>query len=48
MFIALLVQNPPPYVGELFLGFLPSAKLIENDNLFVLVSILGATCMPHS
>lgn len=35
-------------VGEVFLGYLPSSAIIEQQGLYQACGILGATVMPHS
>ncbi|KAL9578274.1 MAG: hypothetical protein Q9212_005821 [Teloschistes hypoglaucus] len=35
-------------VGDVFLGYLPSSKVVEGDGIYLSCGILGATVMPHS
>ncbi|OAV99481.1 hypothetical protein PTTG_06667 [Puccinia triticina 1-1 BBBD Race 1] len=46
-FIVLIVNVQPDW-GDTFRGFLPSRAMIVNGGLYLAVSIVGATVMPHS
>ncbi|WFC94186.1 Manganese transporter smf1 [Malassezia brasiliensis] len=46
-FIILLVRVKPDW-GDVFKGYVPSEKVVDADGLYVSISILGATIMPHS
>ncbi|PLW39126.1 hypothetical protein PCANC_12605 [Puccinia coronata f. sp. avenae] len=46
-FIVLIVNVQPEW-GHTFRGFLPSRDMIANGGLYLAVSIVGATVMPHS
>ncbi|POW04339.1 hypothetical protein PSHT_11234 [Puccinia striiformis] len=46
-FIVLIVNVQPDW-GDTFKGFLPSRAMIVNGGLYLAVSIIGATVMPHS
>lgn len=46
-FIILLVRVDPNW-GDVFYGYIPSHKIVEAGGLYVSISILGATIMPHS
>ena len=46
-FIILLVRVKPDW-GDVFKGYIPSEKVVDADGLYVSISILGATIMPHS
>jgi len=46
-FIVLIVNVQPDW-GDTFSGFLPSRAMIVNGGLYLAVSIVGATVMPHS
>lgn len=46
-FIVLLVRVDPDW-GDVFYGYLPTSHLVESGSLYVSISILGATIMPHS
>lgn len=46
-FIVLLVRVDPNW-GDVFYGYIPSHTVIEAGGLYVSISILGATIMPHS
>lgn len=46
-FIVLIVRVSPDW-GDVFYGFVPSHQVIESGGLYVSISILGATIMPHS
>lgn len=46
-FIVLIVNVQPDW-GDTFKGFLPSHAMIANGGLYLAVSIVGATVMPHS
>ncbi|KAI4242977.1 MAG: hypothetical protein LQ352_007127 [Teloschistes flavicans] len=35
-------------VADVFLGYLPSSKVVEGDGIYLSCGILGATVMPHS
>lgn len=44
----ILVHQVHPAWGEVFFGFVPSHTLIEPHSLYLSISIVGATVMPHS
>ncbi|PLW33929.1 hypothetical protein PCANC_02139 [Puccinia coronata f. sp. avenae] len=46
-FIILLVSVKPEW-GKTFEGFIPNRRMIVNGGLYVSVSLIGATVMPHS
>ncbi|WFC97963.1 Manganese transporter smf1 [Malassezia yamatoensis] len=46
-YIILLVRVQPDW-KDVFKGYIPSHQLIESGGLYVSISILGATIMPHS
>lgn len=46
-FIILLVRVKPDW-SDVFKGYVPSQKVVDADGLYVSISILGATIMPHS
>ncbi|MBW0465151.1 hypothetical protein O181_004866 [Austropuccinia psidii MF-1] len=46
-FVILLCKVKPDW-GDVFQGFLPKRAIIANSGLYVAVSIIGATVMPHS
>ncbi|KAA1138197.1 hypothetical protein PGTUg99_017735 [Puccinia graminis f. sp. tritici] len=46
-FIILLVSVKPEW-GKTFEGFVPNRRMIVNGGLYVSVSLIGATVMPHS
>ncbi|WFD29598.1 Manganese transporter smf1 [Malassezia sp. CBS 17886] len=46
-FIVLLVRVDPNW-GDVFYGYVPSSTIIDAQGLYVSISILGATIMPHS
>ncbi|KAA1066570.1 hypothetical protein PGT21_033847 [Puccinia graminis f. sp. tritici] len=46
-FIVLIVNVQPDW-GDTFRGYLPSRTMIVNGGLYLAVSIVGATVMPHS
>lgn len=46
-FIVLIVRVDPDW-GDVFYGYVPSPKIVQADSLYVSISILGATIMPHS
>ena len=46
-FIVLLARVEPNW-GEVFYGYVPSPTVVDPRGLYVSISILGATIMPHS
>ncbi|KAH9453093.1 hypothetical protein Pst134EB_017027 [Puccinia striiformis f. sp. tritici] len=46
-FVILLVSVKPEW-GKTFEGFIPNRRMIVNGGLYVSVSLIGATVMPHS
>lgn len=46
-FIILLVSVKPDW-AQVFEGFIPNQRMIVNGGLYVAVSLIGATVMPHS
>lgn len=46
-FIVLLVRVQPDW-GDVFYGYVPTSHLVSPGSLYVSISILGATIMPHS
>ncbi|MBW0471606.1 hypothetical protein O181_011321 [Austropuccinia psidii MF-1] len=46
-FVVLLSKVKPVW-GNTFMGFLPSRSMIADGGLYVAVSLIGATVMPHS
>ncbi|PKI83057.1 Manganese transporter smf1 [Malassezia vespertilionis] len=46
-FIVLLVRVDPNW-GDVFHGYIPSPVVVSSKGLYVSISILGATIMPHS
>lgn len=43
-----LVVKVDPYWPDLFYGYVPSAKIVDPQALYVAIGIIGATCMIHS
>ncbi|WFD35584.1 Manganese transporter smf1 [Malassezia cuniculi] len=45
---AVLIGRVQPDWGDVFYGYVPSSTVVESGGLYVSISILGATIMPHS
>lgn len=43
-----MIDHSASSIGEVFLGYLPSSALIQQQGLYQACGILGATVMPHS
>ncbi|WFD18278.1 Manganese transporter smf1 [Malassezia caprae] len=43
-----LLERVRPDWGDVFYGYVPSATVVSSKGLYVSISILGATIMPHS
>lgn len=43
-----LLERVQPDWGEVFHGYVPSSTVVSSKGLYVSISILGATIMPHS
>lgn len=44
----ILLKRVTPDWSNVFEGFIPSSTLLSSDGLYISISILGATIMPHS
>ncbi|WFD25300.1 Manganese transporter smf1 [Malassezia nana] len=44
----ILLERVSPEWGEVFHGYIPSPVVVSSKGLYVSISILGATIMPHS
>lgn len=43
-----LLERVNPSWGQVFYGYVPSPTVVSSEGLYVSISILGATIMPHS
>lgn len=46
-FVALVAKVTPNF-SQVFNGYVPSHAMVENGGLYVAISIIGATVMPHA